>query len=107
MEFRTCEEYVLNKIQEQEKEIEGLNEEIDRLSNMLDETYEKLGRLKHVIATYGERDIFSSGEQISVTVSGASYADDSERAYFHELAGMFSDLPTKDYSKSDEVKTND
>lgn len=92
-----CEEYVINLLNEKEHECYELqqvvtkcNEEIKHLSETI-EMYEKIFR------KYGALNRFDSSSDFRVTVSQASYTDDSEKECFKMLVENFPNVPVKDY----------
>lgn len=104
MEIKTCEQYVLNKVIELEKEVERLKVELLKKESELKEVQNVATTYDEIFRVYGEKDIFNSGAKIEAGVHGG-YSDE-EANYFdfiEERNGKW--LRVKDYrdNKSNET----
>lgn len=84
-EFRTCEEYVLNLLEENQNEVARLEEVIRKLNLKLGELYEELDSLKSIIESTATVNYFDDQES-SITFSPIyEYANNSEFSELVEL----------------------
>ena len=92
MEIKSCEEYVLNKLMETEKELEEAKAKIEGLRGELKYKQFIIDRIDRIVQSFGKVNLFSTGNK-EFEVSIHSYDED----FFDEIMRRYPNLKITDY----------
>ena len=93
MEITNCEQYVLNKLQETENEVERLRAELVMMQSQLKEAQDIITTYDEVFREHGTNDLFDSSNHVSLTI-----CDKYETDYYNFLMERnHTFLTVKDY----------
>ena len=106
MEIKTCEEYVLSRLEVAEKANELLQETIDNLNKTISEYEGIITTYDELFREHGSKDVFDSNTHVNVDVSEAYRGEKEYYEFLINRNGQF--LKVNDYrKKTDENSQED
>jgi hypothetical protein len=103
MEIKSCEQYVINRLQEMENEVKRLESVVEHLNKVISEDEAIITTYDELFREHGEKDLFNSGCRIE-----ASVCENYEPEYYNFIMKRNEQfLEIKDYRDNKPVEVSE